>query len=222
MNGNASKIISNKIIQEILDDGAVVIRDTVFYLGETCLAVSGLHTPKRNADGTVDGIELDSENSEVKLSSSILGMNSVYVELKKATGDYEGYTLALGDDATEYKPVSQVWEVESGTVTYTAEYPLNGGYVINDIGTKITYDNATSTTFEIAGLRNDLTVNTETQKIDGFILDYKNVTIPADAIDSGTQITVTGACYTFKFNAVSDVLAGRGTNVIGSDGNDIH
>ena len=70
-------------------------------------------------------------------------------------------------------------------------------------------------------MRNDLTVNTETQKIDGFILDYKDVTIPAEAIDSETQVTVSGSGYEFHFTAASNVLAGKGTRVIGSSGNDI-
>ena len=209
------------MIGEISDGGAVVIKDTVVYLGETRLIISGLNNPRRNDDGTVSDIEIDDANSEAKLSSSVLNLDSTNIELKKATGNYEGYTLAVGDDAPEHTPTSAIWEVESGTVTYTAEYPTEGGYIAIKGGTKIIYDSETSTTFEIAGLRNDLTINTETQKIDGFILDYKDVTIPAEAIDSETQITVSGSGYEFHFTTASNVLAGKGTRVIGSSGNDI-
>ena len=65
------------MVGEISDGGAVVIKDTVVYLGETRLIISGLNNPKINDDGTVSDIEIDDVNSEAKLSSSILNLGRV-------------------------------------------------------------------------------------------------------------------------------------------------
>ena len=187
VSGTTVTIGAGKTAGYVKDGDSKIIYQDITQDASPAITITNLKSGlKLNSDGTIDGITIDTNNSQIKLSKAVLGTNTSADKAMKleVSGAYAGYKLALDTDVTTSE-TEKKWVISGTTASYKEVTPK--GYTLANEDKSITYTAAIKNgtpTITITGLKKGIKLDQSGNNIEG-------VTVAGTADGNDNKYTIT-------------------------------